>query len=253
VAGDAGETDPETVRDDAGVLPEPEAVDTRKDPFALKGLEAIDPALLDDIRDPAELKLDEVLEKHRSAATPEERLAALRQISVPLHAFLGAGGEARHLPYLAEVAENAATAKERKEALIAVHALSRTEVVDYLLDRTRSPHPDVRFYAYEGLCWVRGRERDRALEGALRGLEDPDGDVRGITAAGIALIAKDERKRGAIVDRLRRETDGWVAATMANAVLKGDPVGGRRTLEGLKGSLGTEAAAAVTAALAAAR
>jgi HEAT repeat protein len=168
-----------------------------------------------------------LLERWRAAAPGEERAAAMKELAMPLFRLLDAGGPEEHLLVLEESAERGETAAERKWAVIAAHRLGRAPAVDFLLARTRSPHPEVRFYGVEGLAWVKGEERARAVEGVVAGLEDPEPPVRGIAALSLGLIVADPARAEAILERLGRETDPGAAEAMKQAVLRLDPVNGR--------------------------
>ena len=154
---------------------------------------------------------------------------------MPMFRLLAAGGSTEHLLVLEEAAERGETGVERKWAVIATHRLPQAPVVDFLLARARSPHREVRLYAVEGLAWVRGEEKERAVEGVVRGLEDDDASVRGIAAVSLGVIVAEPARAEEILARLGRETDPVAAREMAAAVLQLDPAGGkervRRSLE----------------------
>jgi len=178
-------------------------------------------------RERAALEVAPLLDRWRAAAPGEERAAAMKDLAMPLFRLLEAGGPAEHLLVLEESAERGETTAERKWAVIAAHRLGQAPAVDFLLARARSPHPEVRFYGVEGLAWVKGEERDRAVEGVVAGLEDPEPTVRGIAATSLGLIVADPARAEAILSRLGRETDPGAAEAMARAVLRLDPVNGK--------------------------
>jgi hypothetical protein len=150
----------------------------------------------------------------------------MQALSTPLRRLLETGGGTEHWALLEESADRGETFRERKWAVVAAHGVAGTRAVDFLLGRMASPDPRVRFYAVEGLAWVRGAERTRALEGVLRGLDDVDPAVRAIAATVLAVVAKEPPRAEAVLDRLRRETDAKAAGAMATAVLRMDPGGG---------------------------
>lgn len=178
-------------------------------------------------REKAAREVAPLLDRWRAAAPGEERAAAMKELAMPMFRLLDAGGPAEHLLVLEESAEGGETAAERKWAVIAAHRLGQSPAVDFLLARARSPHVEVRFYGVEGLAWVRGEERDRAVEGVVAGLEDPDPSVRGIAATSLGLIVADPARAEAILGRLARETDPGAAEAMTRAVLRLDPANGK--------------------------
>jgi hypothetical protein len=191
-----------------------------EDPGALRE----DPAAL---REEHARAVEPLLARWRAAAPGAERAAAMRRLAVPLFHLLEAGGSTEHLVTLEESAERGETAAERKWAMIATHRLGQPAVVDFLLARARSPHVEVRFYAVEGLAWVRGAEGPRAVEGVAGGLEDPDPMVRRIAAVSLGTIVGDPARAEAILAALGREIDAGAAAAMEGAVLRLDPERGR--------------------------
>ncbi len=186
-----------------------------------------DPGESDRAREGAAAAVAPLLDRWRVAAPGEERAAAMKALALPLFRLLDAGGSTEHLSVLEESAERGESGSERRWAVIATHRLRRPEAVDFLLARARSPHAEVRFYAVEGLAWVRGEEARRAVEGVVQGMEDPDPGVRGIAALSLGAIVADPDRAGAILDRLARETDDGAAKAMALAVETLDPKEGK--------------------------
>lgn len=182
-------------------------------PFAGK-----DPSALAELREEAERKVEELLERWRAAAPGKDRAAAMRDLRDPMRRLLETGGSMDYLRPLEEAAERGETAAERGSAMIATHTLWQPEVVDFLLARARSPHPEVRLYAVEGLAWVRGAEAARASEGVLAGIEDADPKVRAMAAASIAVIERRADRAAAIRDRIAREEDPGARKSMEEAL-----------------------------------
>ena len=184
----------------------------------------------------ARRKLDPVLAAYRAAPAGPERGRLLREAVPFLQDFMAAGGGFEHLPLLEGAAEEGETAAERSAAVIALHRLWQAEAVDFLLARTRSLHAGVRIHGFEGLLWVTGEEQERALQGALPGLEDVEARVRGVVAASLPAVHRNPEHAALLLDRLRREEDPAVAEALARGVLKLDPEGGKervaRAVEG---------------------
>ncbi len=209
-----------------------------------------DPASLADLREEAAKEVERLLDRWRLALPGAERAEAMKALRDPMRRLLETGGSMEHLLILEESAERGETPAERRWAVIATHTLWQPEAVDFLLARARSPHVEVRFYAVEGLAWVRGDDQARAMEGVIRGLEDGDAGVRGIAAASLGAIAADPDRAVAILDRLDRETDPDAARAMARAVLRLDRERGRERLEVAAASAAPEVRAAVSGILA---
>lgn len=194
--------------------------------FAGSPYARMDSALLAELRAAAEKEVAPLLEAWRTAATGPDRGAAMVRLSMPLHRLLATGGGLEHLSLLEESAERGETAEERRRAVIATHTLWQPQVVDFLLARTRSPHADVRFYAVEGLAWVRGAEETRAIDAVEAALEDADADVRSAAATSLAVVVADPARADAILRRLARETDPGAGRSLEAAVRRLDPANG---------------------------
>jgi len=190
-----------------------------------------------------------LLDGWRQAAPGAERASAMRALLGPVRRLLEAGGAAENLAVLEESAERGASAAERRWAVIATHTVSRSDVVDFLLARAASPHPEVRFYAVEGLAWVRGDDRPRAVEGVVRGLEDADPTVREIAAISLGTLVADPANAEAILARLSREDSPRAAQGMAVAVLRLDSTRGRDRVAAAAEGCPSEVREAVTEAL----
>lgn len=179
-----------------------------------------------ELRENARKELEPLLDEFRDAGPGPERAGILRRLMRPLREFMACGGGLDLLGLLGESAENGATRDERKCAVIATHTLWQAEVVDWLEERAKSPHDEVRFYAVEGFAWTEGEERPRALENLVRGLEDPAFGVRAIAATSLGLVVADPGNIPALVARLGREEDPRVVRALVGAVLRLDPAGG---------------------------
>ena len=183
----------------------------------------------------AEKEAAPLIEKWRKAAPGKERAAAMDELTGPMFRLLAAGGSPENLVLLEESAERGETTEERSRAVIAAHRVERAEVVDYLLARTRSPNEDVRFYAVEGLAWVRGAERARALEGVAIGLQDSLPRIRAVAAMSLGSIAGDPRMADALLARIPVEPDPKVLASMERAVRDRDPKNGAERVKAAEG------------------
>ena len=214
------------------------------------GLRILDERSRREFREAAWKELEPLLEEFRAAGPGPERAGILQRMSVHLRHWLACGGGFEHLGLLAESAENGATIAERKRAVIAVHTLWQPEIVDFLEARAASPHPEVRFYAVEGFAWVTGEERPRALANLLRGLEDPDGEVRAVAALSLGMVVADPAHAPALVGRLVREEDPGAARTIVRAVLDLDPEGGEELVRSAAPGASSEIWAIVEAELA---
>lgn len=200
-------------------------------------------------REKAEREVLPLLEKWRAARPGAERASAMKDLSVPMFHLLETGGSMENLLVLEESAERGETAEERRLAVITAHRLWQAPVVDFLQARAQSPHREVRLFAVEGLAWVRGAEADRAREGLIRGLTDPDPGVRGMAATSIGVIVADPSLAETILENLGRETDRMAAMSMALAILELDPAQGKARVERAMAGVSEEVRAAVQKAL----
>ena len=180
-----------------------------------------------EIRRSEGLRLRELMKRHEAADTPEARTTLMEEISPIFRSYGAAGGDLEPLAFLERVARGGAARRERNCAVIAVHTLWQREVVDYLLRMAELPDESVRFYAVEGLAWVTGEERPRAVERLVTGMDDAVANIRGSAALALAIVVGDAAHVPDILSRLARESDPATAKHMAFAILKLDPGGGR--------------------------
>jgi len=205
--------------------------------------------ILAELREAARLELEPLLEKFRAAEPGPERAKILEKMMGPLNRFMATGGGFEHLALLGESAEHGETRAERKSAVITTHTLWQPEVIDWLEERAKSPHDEVRFYAVEGFAWTEGEERPRALENLVRGLEDRSYRVRAIAATCLGTVVADPARIPDLLTRLGREEDPRVVRTIVQAVLRLDPAGGADRVRSAAPGASGEAWAAAEEAL----
>lgn len=124
----------------------------------------------------------------------EGRAELLWEMSEPLRRFMERGGGLEPLAFLAAAAEEGATWRERRTAFEALPDGAGEEVVDWLLDRARSRHAEVRERALGELACTAGEARPRAWAAVARGLEDPDPVVRTAAARLLEHVIVDARR-----------------------------------------------------------
>lgn len=164
------------------------------------------------------------------AATDEERRQALSKFTAPHQLYVRYGGGLENLEFLRRVVSTDSSPQVRQLAVIACHSLSAAEVVDVLIEWLASPHEEVRFYAAEGLAWVRGSEFRRAHAAMVGMLGDSDVDVRQITALSLGLVTKRAEDVPALLRRLEVESDPSVISAIDRSVVALDPARGQARL-----------------------
>jgi hypothetical protein len=211
-------------------------------------LRGVSQSTLDDLRSDYELDVRPLLDRWTRARAGEERAEAMAALHMPLGRLLAVGGSAEHYRVLEEAAERGETSRERKAAMIAVHTLWQAPAVDFLLARLRSPHPEVRLYAAEGLAWVRGDEEARARQGVRDAIEDADAGVRRMAAHCFAVLVADPVEVDLLLERMLREGEASVAISIDAAVRILDPGTGTKRVDAVLERLPGELRDAVVAA-----
>ena len=158
----------------------------------------------------AHVPMEDLLGRYRAMNPGPEREALLRDLTSRHHRYfwLEKRGDASFAPAFMQIAETASTSVERREAIIALHGLSAESVVDWYIRSANHPDPQVRFYAVEGLAWVReGPAVPRARSALRDALSHEDSRVRGIAVACMAAVTKDPAEIPALEAAQRAETD----------------------------------------------
>jgi hypothetical protein len=152
------------------------------------------------------------------ATSTDQRIAALSDFTLTHQLYVRYGGGLENLDFLKGIVAKEQSAELRRLAVIACHSLSRKEIVDALIDWQHSSHKEVRYYAAEGLAWVRGAESARAHGAMVAMLDDEEASVRTVTAVALAIVVKDPGDVPALSTRLTREVDPVVIEALKNAI-----------------------------------
>lgn len=194
-----------------GTASRPERGHGRTSPASVQELLKLDP------KDRSYETMQRLLDAYKSSDSGSDREAILAQLATRHRLYVDETGDVQFVDFIYNVAAASPSARERSDASIALHTLSHPRVVDALIRLIDSAHSKSRFYAAEGLAWVRGDERDRALKSLRAAIHHADPAVRGIAALSLAVVARDADAVPHMIERLRSEPLPEVSESLVKA------------------------------------